>query len=950
MIPAELPPDEAERVRALHGHNVLDTLPEQAFDDLTALAAQICQVPIALISLVDTHRQWFKSKIGLLVDETPRDVAFCAHAVLQREVYMVNDTLVDERFATNPLVTDDPHIRFYAGAPLVDREGHALGTLCVIDRVPRELTPEQREALMILSRQVMSQIELRTGVAALEETIAERERVEARLRESEERYRYLVDNARDIIYRTDREGRFIFFNEAALRVMKYPVEELHLRRFTDLIRSDCRAAAERFYGVQMARGEQNSYYEFPALPGDGSELWLGQNVQLIIEEGEVRGFQAVARDITDRKRMEEALRESEERFRTAFGSAPIGMALVAIDGRWLQVNGALCEIVGYNAEELLGMNFQSITYREDLNIDLDYTRRMIAGELRAYQMEKRYIHGDGHLVWVLLSVSMVRGRGGVPLYFISQIQDISERKKIEGELAVARDAALESARLKTEFLANMSHEIRTPMNGIIGMTGLLLDTDLDGEQREYTATIEGCARDLLTIINDILDISKIEAGKIAFEEVDLDLRSIAEGSVALFSDRARAKGVQLVSIIYSDVPPILRGDPVRIRQVLINLLGNAVKFTEDGEVVVRVKREWEEEAHVMIRIEVSDTGIGITSEEAGKLFEPFVQADSSTTRKYGGTGLGLAIARQLVELMGGEMGVESEPGRGSTFWFTIRLARPAGLARIEEREMEMRRPVGTHEVPAVESPLRILIAEDNAINQLVTLKQLAKLGYTADVVENGFEVLEAVSRAHYDLILMDCQMPGLDGFQTSREIRMREEGGQHVRIVALTASAMQGTREQCTEAGMDGYITKPVTIAELEDVVASTRPMQAGSEETLPDAILDPAVIASLRSLSPAGTPGILGELIDLFMRDTPLRMKELKHAVDMGEVAEIERVSHKLKGGSSILGAERLARVFAMIEEQGHAGSMNGVDEMLSRAERELVHVLEALDGERKI
>jgi PAS domain S-box-containing protein len=948
MIPAELPPDEAERVRALHGHNVLDTLPEQAFDDLTTLAAQICQVPIALISLADAHRQWFKSKIGLLVDEIPRDVAFCAHAVLQREVYTVSDTLVDERFAANPLVTGDPHIRFYAGAPLIDQEGYALGTLCVIDRVPRELTPEQSEALMILSRQVMSQIELRTSVAALEETIAERERVEARLRESEERYRYLVDNARDIIYRTDREGRFIFFNEAALRVMKYPAEDLYMRRFTDLIRADCRGAAERFYGVQMSRGSQNSYYEFPALPGDGSELWLGQNVQLITEEGEVTGFQAVARDITDRKRMEEALRESEERFRTAFGSAPIGMALVAIDGRWLQVNDALCEIVGYNAEELLGMNFQSITYHEDLNIDLDYTRRMIAGELRAYQMEKRYIHSEGHLVWVLLSVSMVRGRGGVPLYFISQIQDISERKKIEGELAVARDAALESARLKTEFLANMSHEIRTPMNGIIGMTGLLLDTDLDGEQREYTATIEGCARDLLTIINDILDISKIEAGKIAFEDVDLDLRSITEGSVALFSDRARAKGVQLVSIIYSDVPPILRGDPVRIRQVLINLLGNAVKFTEDGEVMVRVKREWEEEAHVMIRIEVSDTGIGITPEETGKLFEPFVQADSSTTRRYGGTGLGLAIARQLVELMGGDIGVESEPGRGSTFWFTVRLARPAGVAESEEREMEMGLPGGSHEAPA-ESPLRILIAEDNAINQLVTLKQLAKLGYSADVVENGFEVLEAVAHTHYDLILMDCQMPGLDGFQTTREIRMREGGERHVRIVALTASAMQGTREQCAEAGMDGYITKPVTIAELEEVVASTRPMRGGPEDSLSDAILDPTVIASLRSLSPAGTPGILGELIDIFMRDTPLRMEELMHAVEMGNVAEVERVSHKLKGGSSILGAERLARVFAMIEEQGRAGSMSGVDEMLARAERELSHVVEALGEERK-
>jgi len=946
MNKLELPPDEHARLAALKEYDILDSMPEQAFDDLTMLAVQICQAPIALISLIDKDRQWFKSKFGVDMAEISRDVSFCSHAILQHGLFVISDTLEDERFATNPFVIDDPAIRFYAGAPLITPDGHAIGTLCILDRVPRHLTPEQSGALMALARQVMTQIELRHNVSTLIEAIGSQEHAEMRLRESEERYRYLVENARDVIYRTDVDGHFTFFNDAALVLMKYGAGELHLRHFLDLIRPDWRETVQRFYAAQMLRGAPNSYYEFPAVASDGSELWLGQNVQLITEGGTITGFQAVARDITERKRMEEALRESEARFRTAFESAPIGVALIGQKGEWLQVNDALCDIVGYTAEELLHTTTQSLIHPDDLADDMVAIAAMIAGTLGIYQAESRYIHKDGHLVWVLGSVSLIRLSTGEPLYFIAQIQDITERKRIEADLAVARDAALESARLKTEFLANMSHEIRTPMNGIIGMTGLLIDTPLDHEQHEYATTIESCAHDLLTIINDILDISKIEAGKMLFEEVEIDLRAFAEGSVALFADRARGKGLHLGVTIDQDAPRLLRGDPVRIRQVLTNLISNAVKFTEHGAVSVHVGVESAGESSVLIRFEVTDTGIGISPEAIAELFQPFVQADSSTTRKYGGTGLGLAIARQLVELMGGRIGVESRPMEGSTFWFTIRLLRAADAVAATVVSV----PSGRQSmVPPGE--LRILVAEDNVINQMVTLKQLARLGYGATVAVTGLDVLEQLERRDYDLILMDCQMPGMDGFETAREIRRREGDGPRTRIVALTASAMQGAREQCGSAGMDGYISKPVALEELAAVLAvvERKPSAEMAAPPLPDDAIDPAVIAGLRSLSPDGEPGLLGELIDLFARDMPPRMEQLDDAIARNDLAMVVALSHKLNGGSSILGAARLAKIFMRIESIAEAGEAAELPDLFARAATELAFALRALGRERE-
>jgi len=657
-------------------------------------------------------------------------------------------------------------------------------------------------------------------------------------------------------------------------------------------------------------------------------------------------------DVTERKRAEADLRESEERFRSAFDYAAIGMALVARNGRFLKVNRALCDILGRAEDELLRSDFQSITHPDDLAADIGQMQRILSGEVPTYQMEKRYFHVDGHIVWVELSVSLVRDSSGKPLYFVSEILDITDRRRAESELRWARDEALRASRLKSEFVANMSHEIRTPMNGVIGMNTLLLETDLTPEQHEFAQTVQDSAKSLLRIINDILDFSKIEAGKLDLEVIDLGIRETLDGAIQLLTPRAREKGLDLVTRIDADVPELVRGDPVRLRQVLLNLAGNAIKFTDHGRVMVRVSRSSEDEQEVVLRFEISDTGVGISREGRKRLFHAFSQADGSMSRRYGGTGLGLAISRQLCELMGGQIGVESEPGRGSTFWFTVRVQKVAvasetsaprrralvvddsitvrtdllrkleaiafdahgtadgpaalewlrlaseraetidvvlldlqmpGMSGIElareirsdpalaalplvmvtgfaERchELEARqagidgyltKPVRQAELgeclqhvlsqreseqasvgdgsarthpaapPLDRHDTRILVAEDNIVNQKVAQLTLERLGYSVRVVSNGVEALAALEREPFDVILMDCQMPEMDGFETTAEIRKREAGTAHHPIIAMTASAMQGDRERCFVVGMDDYISKPVQPAALDHVL-----------------------------------------------------------------------------------------------------------------------------------
>jgi PAS domain S-box-containing protein len=873
--------------------------------------------------------------------------------------------------------------------------------------------------------------------------MSERERVEEALRQSEKRYRQIVENATDIIYKAGATGRFSYVNPVGLKITAYPEEELLGKSYLELVLPDWTARVVDFYRDQITRMIPSTYYEFPILTKDRREVWIGQNVQLLMKEGKVDGFQAVARDITERVRAEEGL---------------------------------------------------------------------LAAKAESEQMNQRLEEAIEH----------------------------ANRMAVEAEMANIS---------KSEFLANMSHEIRTPLNGVIGMTGLLLDTELTPEQRKYADVVRGSSESLLTIINDILDFSKIEAGRMELEVIDFDLRAVLENGVEMLAAKAHEKGLELNCIIDPKIPRNLRGDPGRLRQIIVNLMGNGLKFTDQGEVGLWVFLEAEQEERVTLRFRIADTGIGIPKNRMEAIFSPFTQVDGSTTRRYGGTGLGLSISRQLVKMMGGRIGLESpcdhrklvenfrggpgpasptsdpsssapctrdpsptapppKGGPGSVFWFTAVFAKqlpiqvpgntktefdgvrvlvvdehptkrlmvttlleswgcryeeaPDGttaLERLKAARMEgdpfqvaiadlfipgmdvkelfrtirrdrdlggtglllmtslghrgkagwldslgraacltkptrqaqlgkgLRVALGREEEPLVDPAsvpagavaesekrsVRILLAEDNPTNQVVALAILQKLGYRADVAANGREAVDAVRGGAYDLVLMDCQMPEMDGYGAARLIRSwessRDPAGStstnppsapaHIPILALTAHAGKGEREKCLKAGMDDYVPKPITPQNLAMAVerwiiegmranrsastgaAGTSREQEGAERTQP--VFDRKDFLGRLM----GDEALARTITFQFLEEAPRQIESLKEMVQKGDREGAHRQSHSLKGASANVGGTFLRQVAYEMEKAGEKGDIEKIASLMPEMERQFALLKKAMESE---
>ena len=515
--------------------------------------------------------------------------------------------------------------------------------------------------------------------------------------------------------------------------------------------------------------------------------------------------------------------------------------------------------------------------------------------------------------------------------------------------ALARDEAVEASNAKSMFVATVSHELRTPLNGVIGMTDLLLDTPLTGQQREYAEIVRSSGEGLLLIINDILDYSKMEAGKVELESTNFALReTIAEGCAMLLAV-ARAKGIELAVVADGDLPAWLRGDAPRLRQVVVNLVSNAVKFTADGTVTVHI-RSTQAGGSTIVRVEVVDTGIGIEPKTLGRLFQPFVQADNTTARRYGGTGLGLTISAQLIEMMGGKIGALSEPGTGSTFWFEVPLL-PAHSAEERPPEAPPTGPLGERDATGAltdSSPV-VLVAEDSQVNQILAVRLLDQCGYRCDVVSDGLQALRAIEQTRYAAVLMDCQMPELDGYDATREIRRRENGTSRLPVIAMTAHTMSGDREKCLAAGMDDYVSKPIRLQVLGHTLArwvaeAPRPRTAADTGShADDEVLDRAVVAELLQLDPE----VAREVVTLYFEDAAAQLPLLARAVAQEDSETVESLAHRFKGASLSVGAALVASIAAELEARARDDDLTLARQLVGLLERELVTTRSALAGE---
>jgi signal transduction histidine kinase/DNA-binding response OmpR family regulator len=561
-------------------------------------------------------------------------------------------------------------------------------------------------------------------------------------------------------------------------------------------------------------------------------------------------------------------------------------------------------------------------------------------------------------------------------YALLSIQDVTDVTYQIQEYRNLRDAALEAARIKSQFLANMSHEIRTPMNGVLGMAELILKTNLTPQQHEFGRVIFNSANHLLTIINDILDFSKLEAGEMHIQTLDFDLKDCLQTVIDVLSSQAEVKGLQLTASIDPQVPRKLQGDPVRLRQILLNLISNAIKFTDVGEVVVQINSMGEEkvgedtkhsnsQSVVGLLFSVRDTGIGISLEGQKKLFQSFTQVDASSTREYGGTGLGLAICKQLVEMMGGEIGVESEPGKGCTFWFTAQFNQAITINNLAEYQssrvgiLPVESIVETHHTLSLQ-PLKILVAEDNLVNQQVIVNQLQILGHKADCAANGLEALAMLAEHDYDLVLMDCQMPVLDGFTTTQQLRRRELNS-HTVVIALTANAMPADREQCIAAGMDDYISKPVSLDALQALLQrwinvkqeaeGQGRREAEGESSIPNSDLTIPNSRELVTLSPNSDPIDLRRLseimrgnkarqrrlLEIYIENTRTELEDIRNAIATSDYLKLEQKGHRLKGSSANVGVNYITTLAAELELCAQQKNLSQADLLLNSIESHL-------------
>ena len=736
----------------------------------------------------------------------------------------------------------------------------------------------------------------------------------------EAQYMQLFEQSADGIYQTTPDGHLLRANPALIRMMGYDSLTEMLDALGKAVESvyvdpaDHARFRRRIDELGAVRG-----FEYRARRSDGAIIWLSDSATVVRDEhGAVIRYEGMLRDITDQKAAEAALAESQRRLREVIDTVPASINVKDRDLRFSIMNRYMATLLGIEPQDAIGRTTGELMARYNQAKSAEFDAEVLRTRKPLGYYEDEYADASGTVRhWLTTKIPILDETGEVDS-IVTCALDIGERKRGEAALKAAKETAEAATEAKSQFLAHMSHEIRTPMNGVLGMIEILEHTDLDDAQRRLVGTVRASATALLRIINDILDLSKLEADKLEIEDVPISLTQIISGVEDTLASEARNKGLSWTVAIDPMIPPWLRGDPVRLRQVLLNLASNAVKFTERGGVHIIAERDTSTpdtaDRRIGVKLIVQDTGIGMTDEAASRLFRPFEQTDASITRRFGGTGLGLSICRRIVTLMGGAIHVESKAGQGSAFIVAMPLAiddetdqaaSTKASATAPDEVASTRPKVGARAQAGL-----ILVADDHPVNRDVMLKQLEILGYAADAVRDGQEALEALSRTDYGLLLSDCHMPVLDGFELTARIRADERStGRHLPIVAITANALAGEAERCLAAGMDGYLAKPVQIAELRAVLARFLPAVVEPEREPPDA--ESTAVLDLKAMNALFDDDIdaIKRTLMKFTGFAGTSLKALQTSAKARDIETLGREADKLSGAAERVGALALAK-----------------------------------------
>ncbi len=781
---------ERNRLTPPNEFNILDFLSQKEYDSFMELARNICKKPVAKINFIDTGNQFIKSAKGVNGSLLPLSDTFCRLTIQGTEVLEIKDALLDPGVSELSCVRSKSGIRFYAGVPLINEDGFVIGALSISDTIPGELDSSQKESLHILAERIVSQIETKRKDNVLKEIIHKYKDIYMMFNSSAELHCIL-----------NREGKILLMNKVVKRMLGYSAEEVTGKLIGSfLYEADMKSIRSRIKNG-LKNGKRNFDLEGRVKLKSGGTRWLGWSVAVKDDKWFANG-----RDITERKDAEDKLK-----LLSLVASKTInGVAISSSNGKIKWVNKSLEELTGYTLEDFRNTRPGDLLAGPGTDLELLNRARSLAADCIPSNIELLSYKKDGTPIWLSISNTPTFNKDGSLDQQVEIINDISERKLAEQELIKTREEALSLSKAKEMFLSVMSHEIRTPLNAVIGMSHILMDDDPRESQKENLEILSFSAQNLLALINDILDYTKIETGNMALENSNVNLKELVSHTLNSLQFKTEEKELVLKSEIDHRIPEFVIGDNTRLYQILINLLGNSVKFTEKGEVKLKLDLLEENANSVRVRFEVSDTGIGIANDKKDYIFNAYTQASSDTTRKYGGTGLGLAITKRLLELHHSEIHLESELGSGSVFSFIIEFKRSTHSAMKADTQTPFHELSGS-----------ILVVDDNEINRMLASKVLSKWGLKVSFAENGQIALDKVQQEHYDLILMDLHMPVMDGMEASKAIR--QLGGHHIKvpIVALTASLFSQELETITECGMDGYVIKPFIPNELYSKVRS---------------------------------------------------------------------------------------------------------------------------------